>query len=132
MKDLTLFDSIPPNDTLGVLADSGNQYAEVASITRLSKRDLARLADLSVNSVRYDDRIPTSVRRILDTVTTIVLIVAEQFSGDLNKTKLWFSTANPLLGDVAPSDMIRVGREKKLLSFVQKARYEASRGEKVS
>jgi hypothetical protein len=34
---------------------------------------------------------------------------------------LWFKVPNPLLGDVAPRDMIRFGRYKKLLKFIQSA-----------
>jgi hypothetical protein len=34
---------------------------------------------------------------------------------------LWFKTPNPLLGDIAPRDMIRIGRFKKLRQFILQA-----------
>lgn len=40
---------------------------------------------------------------------------------DEQKTILWFHTSNPLLGEMSPRDMIRLGRFKKLLSFIQNA-----------
>ena len=47
--------------------------------------------------------------------------VAEHFKGDVHKTNLWFNVPNPLLGNVSPKDMIRLGRYKKLYSFVVQA-----------
>ena len=52
---------------------------------------------------------------------TALNLVAGFFESDEQKTMLWFSTPNPLLGDMSPRDMIRVGRIKKLLKFIQTA-----------
>ncbi len=41
------------------------------------------------------------------------------FKGDSKKTNLWFSTPNPLLGNVSPQQMISMGREYKLLKWVR-------------
>jgi antitoxin Xre/MbcA/ParS-like protein len=41
------------------------------------------------------------------------------FFGDPGKVSLWMSSPNPLLGNVSPEDMIRIGREEKLLRFVE-------------
>ena len=46
-------------------------------------------------------------------------LVKAHFNGDLNKTALWMSTANPLLGNVTPEAMVMAGREEKLLQFVK-------------
>ena len=35
------------------------------------------------------------------------------------KVDLWMTTPNPLLGNVAPLDMIRKGRGRKLIQFVE-------------
>ena len=40
------------------------------------------------------------------------------------KTKLWFQTPNPMLGNVSPRDMIRLGRYNKLVRFVTQAMEE--------
>jgi hypothetical protein len=40
------------------------------------------------------------------------------FSYDLDKVRLWFSTANPLLGGVSPMWMLEHGREEKLRRFI--------------
>ncbi len=46
-------------------------------------------------------------------------LVIEFFGGDATKARIWFSTPNPLLGNVAPADMILMGRAKKLLKFIE-------------
>ena len=40
------------------------------------------------------------------------------FGNVAKKTALWFTTKNPLLGDMTPRDMIRFGRYDKLRRFV--------------
>lgn len=45
--------------------------------------------------------------------------VLEFFKGDQTKTELWFKTSNPLLGNVSPIDMVRLGRFAKLVHFVE-------------
>jgi hypothetical protein len=37
---------------------------------------------------------------------------------------LWFEIANPMLGNISPRNMIRIGRLKRLLKFVMTAREE--------
>jgi hypothetical protein len=46
-------------------------------------------------------------------------LVLEFFAGNEEKTDLWFSTPNPLLGGISPGKMIALGREDRLLRFVQ-------------
>lgn len=41
------------------------------------------------------------------------------FKGDAAKTKLWFGTANPMLGGAVPAAMIFQGRLAKLARFVE-------------
>lgn len=47
------------------------------------------------------------------------LLIKKYFRGDEEKTLLWFKTKNPSLGGKAPLDMIRDGRSKKLIDFIQ-------------
>lgn len=46
-------------------------------------------------------------------------LVLNFFGGDKKKTKLWFSSENPLLGNISPLQMIAVGRSEKLLNWVK-------------
>ena len=41
------------------------------------------------------------------------------FAGDEKKTIAWFTTPNPLLGNVEPLDLIRMGQADKVLRFVK-------------
>lgn len=63
---------------------------------------------------------PLELRERLNEWAVILNLVGEYFQ-DQQRVILWLQTSNPLLGDVSPRDMIRVGRYKKLLKFVQTA-----------
>ena len=77
-------------------------------------------------SVRYDQKMPEELReRLIEWATAINLVA--NFFGSGEKAILWFQTANPLLGNMTPRDMIRVGRFKKLLKFIQTALEENRR-----
>jgi len=45
-------------------------------------------------------------------------MVAKFFDGDTDKTVLWFKARNPLLGDISPKEMIRLGRYERLRKFI--------------
>ena len=44
-----------------------------------------------------------------------------RFFNDDKKTRVWLQTPNPMLGDVSPRDMVRMGRYDRLLRFVTQA-----------
>jgi hypothetical protein len=46
-------------------------------------------------------------------------LVLEFFGGNEKKTDLWLKSSNPLLGGISPEKMIVLGREVRLLRFVQ-------------
>ena len=51
----------------------------------------------------------------------VALSLVAQYFKDEHKTVLWFKTMNPLLGNITPRDMIRIGRFKKLYRFILNA-----------
>lgn len=46
-------------------------------------------------------------------------LVLEFFGNDKKKAYNWFQTINSSLGCVRPVDMIKLGREKKLVDFIE-------------
>lgn len=54
-------------------------------------------------------------------VELLLLKVTKIFDGDVAKVKLWLSTPNPNLGNIAPSEMIKRGRIEKLQGFIDAA-----------
>lgn len=54
----------------------------------------------------------------LEQITSTFDLAAQAFDGDAEKTALWFRTKNPMLGDIAPRDMIRLGRFDRLRRFI--------------
>ena len=118
-----LFETVP-KDFLKLGFGSSFDAKKVTSFLNFKKEDVARLASVSVKSVRYDDAIPDQVRERLEEIGTTINMVAKAFDGDGEKTAAWFRVRNPLLGDVSPRDMIRLGRYERLRKFIINAMIE--------
>ena len=61
------------------------------------------------------------MRDLLIELAATCELVAQYFEGNLAKTTVWFATTNPMLGDIAPQEMIRSGRHARLRRFVMDA-----------
>lgn len=127
-----LFGTVPDRDYLGFWADQTLKTREVTQFLRLAKRDVAKLSGVATASVRFDHKIPAEVLERLKEIANICGLVAQFFEGDTAKTALWFQTANPLLGNISPRDMIRYGRYEKLRRFVMSALDENAAGQRAS
>jgi hypothetical protein len=119
----TLFDSVP-NDYLGFGHGAGFNAKGVQSFLGLKKDDISRLASVSTKSVRFDEAMPEPVRERLEEIAQAINLVAKVFDGDVDKTVTWFKARNPLLGDISPRDMIRLGRYERLRKFILNAMIE--------
>lgn len=109
-------------DLLNLYRDGRPDYKRIAELTKLSKTDLGKISQVAKSSVRFDMHIPEPVAERLREIANIANLVAEFFSGDAHKVGLWFELANPMLGNISPRTMIRLGKYKRLLSFVLQAR----------
>lgn len=116
------FKSIPDRRYFPFYSPAGNvNYRQVVEQLEFKNKETAIAAGIPEKNVRYDERMPRELAdRILQWAICLEL-VAGHFKGDLSKTALWFRTPNPLLGNLSPRDMIRYGRFKKLLKFIQNA-----------
>ena len=121
MSGLALFETIPKEDYLSLFPSGGTDYEKVIDLLDFRKKDVARALNVSLHSVRYDP--PKMAKELQDRIQewAIVLSLVAQFFKDEQKTVLWFKTPNPLLGDIAPRDMIKIGRFKKLRHFILQA-----------
>lgn len=126
---LGLFETVP-NDYLGFGIGSSFDPKRVPNVLGLKKEDVSRLASVSVKSVRYDDAIPEQVRDRLEEIANTINMVAQAFDGDVEKTVAWFRARNPMLGDVSPKEMIRLGRYERLRKFILNAMMERVASEK--
>lgn len=123
-QPFTIFDSVP-EDYLGFGLGEHFNAREVCTFLSLKKDEVSRLADVSSKSVRYDDAMPELVRERLQEIAITINLVAQVFGGNTDKTVTWFKTRNPLLGDVSPRDMVRLGRFEKLRKFILNALIES-------
>ena len=112
-----LFDTVPEDLLSFGIGENFNRKL-VSKFLSLKKSDISHIASVSEHSVRFDDSIPAAVHERLEEIASTINMVAREFDGDPNKTVAWFKTRNPLLGDVAPRDMIRLGRYDRLRRFI--------------
>jgi uncharacterized protein (DUF2384 family) len=115
-----LFSTIYNTDKLKFWDGADLDYRRVRDFVGLDARDVARATGVAKSSVRYDDKAPPEVREHLANIANICNLVWGFFGDDV-KTQLWIRTPNPMLGDISPRDMLRLGRYKKLLRFITQA-----------
>lgn len=115
-----LFDTVP-EDLLKFGHGQSFDAKKAAQFLSLKRSDVGRIAAVAEASVRWDANIPDAVRIRLEEIAATINLVAKQFGGDPEKTVAWFHARNPLLGDVSPREMIRLGRYDRLRRFIIQA-----------
>lgn len=115
-----LFDTVP-EDFLQFGHGKAFDAKKTAQFLSLKKADVGRIAEVAESSVRWDENIPEAVRIRMEEIASTINLVAKQFNGDPQKTVAWFQARNPLLGDISPRDMIRLGRYDRLRRFIIQA-----------
>ena len=121
-----LFKSIPQGDQLGLFSDGQPSYDRITELLGYKRSDVAAATGLKTEKIRHDSKMPIELKERLNEWAVILNLIGEYFK-DSQKVVLWLQTSNPLLGDISPRDMIRIGRYKKLLKFVQTALRENER-----
>ena len=118
-----LISNIAQKDYIGFWRqpDEKPNYRAVTDFLQIDKEETARIARVAPASVRFDHKIPQELAERLEEIANIANRVAALFEGDVQKTALWFRTANPMLGNVSPRDMLRMNRYKRLTKFVAEA-----------
>jgi hypothetical protein len=121
-----LFNTVSSQD-LGKFFKGGEVEAEkVVKFLKYKKEDVAVASDAPISSIRYDEKMTADLKQRMVEWASAINAVASYFN-DLDRTILWFQVSNPLLGDISPRDMIRLGRFKKLQKFIQTALNENKR-----
>lgn len=115
----SIFSTVSKKDHFSFFKNKEPDYDKVVSFFDFKRDELAKATGVPTNNVRFDTRMPQELQERLQEWAVAVNLVAEHFGGDLQKTSLWFRISNPLLGNVSPRDMIRFGRFRKLLKFIQ-------------
>ena len=118
----SLFDSVPKGDPLNLFKEGGRcvDGEKIVKILEFKKKDVSLATNIPAASIRFDEKMPTELMERFKEWAVALNLVAEFFQ-DPNKAILWFDISNPLLGDLSPRDMIKLGRFKKLRDFIQTA-----------
>lgn len=122
-KGFSLFDTVPP-DLMGFGLGTSFNAKSVQAFLSLKKEELARISAVSPKSVRFDGAMPDPVRERLQDIAISINWVAKVFGGDMDKTVAWFQARNPLLDDMSPKDMIRLGQFERLRKLILAALQE--------
>lgn len=123
MSGAALFHTVPKDDPLLLFPAGNTDYQRVVKLLDFKKKDVAKASQISVQSVRYDQKMPRELEERVREWAVALSLVGQYFR-DEHKAVLWFKTTNPLLGNLAPRDMIRIGRFKKLYRFILNALHE--------
>ena len=121
-----LFSNIPKKDPIGLFKGGETDYKETVRMLKFRNEDVAVASNLPKTKVRYDQKMPAELKQRI-TEWAIAISLVASFFNDVDKTMLWFQAPNPMLGNVSPRDMIRLGRFKKLFKFIQTALDENQR-----
>jgi uncharacterized protein (DUF2384 family) len=128
LAQTSLFRTVPEKDYLHLFNKGMPDGEKVVKLLKYKKEDVSVAANVPVSSVRYEPKkMPAELRERLTQWAIVLNLVAGFFKEDQEKTIFWFCMPNPLLGGMSPRDMIRVGRFKKLLNFIQTALDENQR-----
>jgi Protein of unknown function (DUF2384) len=115
-----LFRNVPSQDVFHFFKSGYLNGKRVVEFLGYNKKQVAEASCLTIGAIRYDQKIPEVLLERLTEWATAINLVGSFFK-DEHRTMLWFQMPNPLLGGMSPRDMIRMGRFKKLLSFIQTA-----------
>jgi uncharacterized protein (DUF2384 family) len=117
-----VFSTVANKDYLSFFPNGKPQYKKIVDFLELKKAEVAKATNLQETVIRYDERMPQDLQDRLVQIASVCELVAEYFKGDITKTVLWFKTSNPMLGNMSPRDMIRLGLYKKVLKFILAAK----------
>lgn len=121
-----LFSTVLERNHLNLIENAQPSYKAVADFLNLDKDELSKATGIPKNSIRQD-KMPRELEERLFEIVSLCEEVATFFKGDVEKTVQWFKLPNPMLGNISPRDMIRFGRYKKLMRFVQEAKVSPKR-----
>lgn len=114
-----LFNTLPP-DIFHLFEGTRPNAKKVVELLQYKKQDISVATELPLNSIRFDAKMPKELMELL-TQWALALNLVGNFFKDNEKTILWFQIPNPLLGNISPREMIRIGRFNKLYRFIQTA-----------
>ena len=128
----SFFNTVPEQDLFNFFEHEEEQLhlqpKKVIDFLKFSKNDVAAATGQTATSVRYDQKMPEEIRERI-TEWAIAINLVGSFFKDFHKTMMWFQIPNPQLGGITPRDMIRIGRFKRLMKFIQTALDENKKGD---
>jgi len=86
----------------------------------MSEKRTLQKSDLEyIHKVSTEPPTDPYLMEVIEISERVFKLVVDYFKGDEEKAWGWLNAKNPLLGDVSPWEMIKQGRHKRLLEFVE-------------
>ena len=82
-----LFETIPKDDPLLLFPDGGTDYQRVVRLLDFKKRDVSKASQISLQSVRYDQKMPKELEERVQEWAVALSLVAQYFKNE-HKTVL--------------------------------------------
>jgi hypothetical protein len=117
-----IFNTVPEKHYYDFYIEDGVDIKKVFKTLDLANNDLAVCLDVKPKSLRFDSRATGKIKALARRLANLLELVADNFEGNLTKVQMWFRVQNPMLGMIAPIDMIKAGRIDKLEKFIMDAR----------
>jgi hypothetical protein len=86
-NSVSLFETIPKDDPLLLFLDGETDYQKVVRLLDFKKRDVAKASQISLQSVRYDQRMPKELGERVQEWAVALSLVAQYFKNE-HKTVL--------------------------------------------
>ena len=115
-----LFSTVPKTDFLKFLyMEDGSVDARLLSeFLNLTRADLAAMFGVNADSIRFDGRLSFEMKEKMIELANLCEMVAQNFQGNVLKTKTWFIISNPHLNNRKPLDLIKTGNNEELVATI--------------
>ena len=120
MGEKNLFKNQFKKDHFNLYDGKKIQPQKINKVLELKKSDVAVATKVPTASVRYDKRMPREIKERMIEWALIINRLGDFFE-DNDKVILWLNTPHPLFEYITPRDLIRLGRSRNLLRFIDNA-----------
>lgn len=99
--------------------DAGEiRYKEIMEFLNLSRDDIAKATNISLESIRYDRKVRNAeLRGFFLSVINIIGFALEHYD-NLERVQTWFRVTNPLLGNRQPIEVVKAGEQGTILKLL--------------
>ena len=108
------------NDDLHLFTDKVVNEQMLINFLGLTVEDISKFTGVPKADIIVDSKTSIITSEKLHAIAIMCQKISDFYQGDGESVVDWFQFANPLLGNISPTDMIRFGRLDKLSLFIDR------------